>query len=667
VILGEDLARRRFGNPERALGRTLDASAGNHVVVGVMDRAFMYPNDQYQMWRALDPTGPLTRGFGGVAPVLRVKVDVPSEDIERRLRDRATRVGAAAGLTTYSVRPRPAFGRASAERRTFVFVLVGAALSLLLAACASAASVALAGSVRRVRASAIHLALGASRTRLARIAAIEGAQLVTAAFIVSLALASLGIGAIDTALPDTLRRSTTNPIDLDARAVIVMFGLTALTWLAASLSPIVSTLRSNLVTLLKNDDRAAVSSRATAFWRRSLTAAQVAVAVALVVCAGLFARTYGNLLAVDKGFDSSNLFSVSWSMPSDYPLGSLRTRAVEVLRQTPGVEAVTTSAPPPSPGDSPGPMRVEVDGAVPLDPPVLVGRKWVDAAYFDVVRLPLLAGRLPQSGNAPTDAVIPALFARRFFGSADPVGRSFRLSEREPWQRVIGVVGDFRISRTRMPQDGDRELYFYVMSADTLARPGAGAPATSSQPRPVDTGGSWRILTLTLRTNGQLPMFSLRTVAQQIDAQVVATVADVDERYAAQAEDTRLAASVVAIFGWLAFIVAMAGVYGVMAFIVASRTREIGIRVALGADTMAIRRFVLGSSLRLVLLGGAAGIGLALLSSRWLQSQLFGISAVDPSTYGAATLVAVVGSAIATWLPARHAAKVDPAITLRRE
>jgi putative ABC transport system permease protein len=667
VILSEDLARRRFGSPERALGQTLDASAGKHVVVGVMNRAFIYPNIKYEMWRALDPTGPLTEGFGGVSPIIRVSSEIPLERIERQIRERAPRIGAAAGLSSYSARLRTTAGSVTTERRTFVFVLVGAALCLLLAACASAASVALAGSARRVRTSAIHLALGASRARLARIAAIEGAQLVGAALILSLGLTSLGIGAIGAALPDTLRRSTTNPIDLDARVVIVMFALAAITWLAASLAPILSTFRSNLITLLKNDDRGAVSSRATAFWRRSLTASQVALAVALVICAGLFARTYGNLLAVDKGFDSSNLFSVAWSMPADYPLSMLRTKALDVLQKTTGVEAVTTSAPPPSTGDSPSPRRVEVDGAAPLDPPVLVGRKWVDANYFNVVRMPLLAGRLPQPGDAPTDVVIPSLFARRFFGSADPVGRSFRTSEKEPWQRVIGVVGDFRISRTRLPQDGDPELYFYVMSADTLARPGAPAPAAASQPRRVDTGGSWRFLSLTLRTNGQVPASSLQMIAQQIDPQVPATVSDVDKRYAAQTDDTRLAASVVSIFGWLAFIIAMAGVYGVMTFIVASRTREIGIRVALGADTIAIRRFVLGSSLRMVLLGGVAGIGLALLISRWLQSQLFGVSAVDPATYSAAAVVAVVGSALATWLPARHAASVDPAITLRRD
>ena len=236
----------------------------------------------------------------------------------------------------------------------------------------------------------------------------------------------------------------------------------------------------------------------------------------------------------------------------------------------------------------------------------------MDSDFFSVMRLPLKAGRLPRPGDSPTDVVVPSLFARRFFSNGDAVGHSFRLSASGPWHRVIGVVGDFRTSRTRMPQDGNQELYFYATPAPSSAQ-ASPAQADPPQTRFVDTGSPWRNLALTLRTNGLVSLATLETVARQVDPQVLATVTAVDRRYQAQADDTRLAANVVSAFGWLAFIVAMAGVYGVMAFIVVCRTREIGIRVALGADAPAIRRFVLGSSLRMVLLGGAAGIGLALL------------------------------------------------------
>jgi predicted permease len=663
VILSEDLARRRFGSPDRAPGQTLDASAGKLVVVGVMDRSFAYPSAKCQIWRALDPTGPLMRNFGGVSAVVRVRSDVPMAEVDARVRERAARVGAAAGLSSYTINTRPLFSPVAADRRTFVLVLLGAALSLLLAACASAASVELAGAARRTHTSAIQLALGASRARLARVVAIEGAQIVAAAVVIASVVAWFAIAAIGDLLPASLGNATNNPIDLDARVVAVMVGLAALAWLAAAASPIVAAFRSTLMPLIKADDRGASASRRAVVLRRVLTASQVAVAVALVTCAVLFARTYRNLLDVEKGFDSADLFSMSWSMPSDYPFAALRTQAVSVLRQTPGVGAVTTSSPPPSTGDSPGPVAIEVDGGAPADPPVLFGRKWVDVDYFNVVRLPLRAGRLPQPGDAPTDVVVPALFARRFWGSDDPTGHTFRLRPNDAWYRVIGVVGDFRTSRTRMPQDGDRELYFYYIPPPPSAP--ATAAATPAGPPPIDTGGSWRILSLTVRTDGRVTRESLQAIARRIDPKVDVTVDSVDREYRAQVDDTRLAAEVVSIFGWVAFGVAMAGVYGVMAFIVATRTREIGIRVALGADGPAIRRFVLGSSLRMALLGGAAGIALALAGARWLQSQLFGVSATDWPTYLVVTLAATLAAVAATWLPARHAAAVDPALTLR--
>jgi predicted permease len=664
VILSEDLARRRFGSPERAPGQTLEASAGKLVVVGVMDRSFAYPSATCEIWRALDPTGPLVRGFGGVSSVVRVRSDVPMADVDARIRERAVRVGASVGLSSYTINPRPLFTPVAADRRTVVLVLVGAALSLLLAACASAASVELAGAARRTHASAIQLALGASRARLARVVAFEGAQLIAAAFVVALGLTWLAIRAIGDLLPANLAGATNNPIDLDVRVVGVMVGLAALAWLAAAASPIVAAFRSTLMPLIKSDDRGASGSRRALVLRRVLTACQVAVAVALVTCAMLFARTYRNLLDVEKGFDSADLFSVSWSMPSSYSFSALRTQALSVLRQTPGVDAVTTSPPPPNTGDSPGPVAIEIDGGAPADPPVLLARKWVDADYFDVVRLPLRAGRLPRPGDAPTDVVVPALFARRFWGSDDPSGHTFRMRPNDSWYRVVGVVGDFRTSRTRMPQDGDRDLFFYYIPPP----PAQPAPATTpAAPPPIDTGGSWRFLSLTVRTDGRISTDALQSVARRIDPQVAVTVESVDRQYRAQVDDTRLAAKVVSIFGWVAFGVAMAGVYGVMAFIVAARTREIGIRVALGADGPAIRRFVLGSSLRMALLGGAAGVVLALAGSRWLQSQLFGVSATDWRTYLVVTLGATIASVAATWLPARNAAAVDPAVTLRSQ
>jgi len=348
VIISEDLARRRFGSPGRAPGQTLAATAGKLVVVGVMDRTFVYPNANYHIWRALDPVGPLTRNFGGVGALARVAPSVPMDRLQSLLNDRAPVVGASAGLTTYGVQTRPFFGAPPAARRTMVFVLMGAALSLLLAACANVASVELATTVRRARTYAVQLALGASRWSLVRAAALEGTLLVGSSVILAAGLAWIFTGVLAPNLPDPLRLTSSNPIDVDRRALVGMAIIAILAWAIAAVPPIIAASRVSLSTLLKLDDRSSAASRSAVWLRRALTAGEVAFAVALVVGGLLYARSYQNLLAVDKGFDSRNLFSVSWTMPADYSGVGLSQRAVERLRQTPGVEAVTTSAPPPS-------------------------------------------------------------------------------------------------------------------------------------------------------------------------------------------------------------------------------------------------------------------------------------------------------------------------------
>ncbi len=664
VIISEELARRRFGNPTRAPGQTLQATAGPLVVVGVMGRNFVYPNATYHIWRAFDPVGPLARDFGTLFTYARVSPAVPMAQLARRLEERAPAVGASAGLSTYKADASPLFGAAPADRRTMVLVLLGAALSLLLAACANVASLELASAVRRARAYAVQRALGASRWNLAGQAALEGAMLVAAALALAAGFAWMLTGVLSPNLPDALRLRSNNPIDLDRRALLAMACLAAVAWLVAALPPVVAASRSTLVSLLKMEDRSSVTSRGAVWLRRALTAFEVAFAVVLVVGGLLYARSYQNLLAVDKGFDSRSLFSVDWTMPVDFQAPGLRERAAQHLRQSPGVAAVTTSSPPPSTGGSQSRVALEIDGQPPIEPPILLGRKGVDSDYFSVIRLPVKQGRLPAPGDPDTNVVVPEQFARRFFADGRAVGRSFRRSPKEPWNTIVAVVGDFRTDRTRMPQAGDRGLYYYSVWAPAPTRPQAPVPA---RPLTIDTGDVTRFLTLTVRTNGRVSDAQLLARAREVEPRLPATVRSVDEEYARQSEDTRLASQIVGGFSVLAFVISMAGVFGVMAFLVAGRTREIGIRMALGADPAVVRRMVLASSARMVVLGAVLGLALALAVSRWIQSQLFGVSPTDPATYALAGVGVVAVALLATWHPARQAARVDPAITLRSE
>jgi predicted permease len=666
IIISEDLARRRFGHPGRALGQRLEATAGPLVVVGVMDRSFIYPNANYHIWRALDPVGPLTRDTFLLSMFARVSPTAPIDRLPDLLAARAPLVGAAAGLSTYSAQSRPLFAPAPRSRATMLYMLIGAALSLLLAACANVASVELAASVRRARTFAVQRALGASRGNLAAQATLEGAILVASAFVLAVGLASMLTAVLAPNLPDTLRLRSNNPVDLDGRALALMVVLAAIAWLVAALPPVLAASRSTLIAVMKMEDRSSVASRGTVRIRQALTASQVAFAVVLVAGGALYTRSYQHLLAVDKGFDSSSLFSIDWTMPRGFADDNLGLRAAQQLRQTPGVEAATMSSPPPSVGISPQRVALEIDGQPPMEPRVSLTRKGVDYDYFRVVRLPIKAGRLPEPGEPPTNVAVSERFARQFFPEGQAVGRTFRLSATDPWNTVVAVVGDFRKDRTRMPQPGDaNDLLYYTFYAPKPAAPPQ--PAAAPAPPRVDTGNVTRFQTLTVRTNGRVAEAQLLARARDIEPRLLPIVSSVDDEYAKQSADTRMASQIVGAFSLLAFVISMAGVFGVMAFLVSGRTREIGIRMALGADPANVRRMVLKSSASMVALGAVAGLVLALAASRWIKSELFGVSATDPATYALTAAGVVAAALLATWAPARQASRVDPAITLRSE
>jgi predicted permease len=665
VVIGEALARRRFGSPALALGQTLRATSGKLAVVGVMDSSFAFPNTRFQIWRAVDLTGPLTANAPNQPLLLRLTPGIPPSAAPSRLSERSLVVGQLAGLASYTVHTRPQFPSGSSDRRTLVLALAGAAICLLLATCANVASMELAIAVRRARINAVQLALGAGRWRIARTSLLEGLMLISAAFVLAAAAARLLIGLVQPYLPTSLGLATNNPIDFDGRALLAMLGFAAIAWLVAATPSVVAASRASFVSLLKTDDRTAGSSRGAFRLRRVLTSLEVAVAIATVVVGLLYVRSYQNLLAVDKGFDSRRLYDVSWTMQADYSNPDFSRRATELLRATPGVEAVTASSPPPNTGDSPSSIALEVDGRAPLQPPVLLARKWVDIGYFDVVNLPLKHGRLPRATDAPTDVVVPESFALKFFGSADAVGHTFRNRPNEPWSTIIGVVGDFRSNRTRMPSPDDREVRYYAVIKPAPPAPAA-APAV---PRPtrIDDGGTTRFASRIVRTNGLVSEAQLLTAARSVDPRLPVTVDSVDQMYADQNADVRMASEIVGVFGVISFGIAMAGVYMLMAFLVASRSREIGIRMALGADARAIRGLVLGSCIRMVIAGVTIGVTVAWLASRWVESQLFGVSPSSLGPYAWAAVWVVLISLAATWQPARQAARVDPAITLRAE
>lgn len=670
ALVSEKLARRRFGSPGAALGQRLEATGRPLVIVGVMPGTFAFPSAGTDVWRLMDPRGPLTTNFGGVGLMARLAPGVPIDAVDDMIRQRTPSIGAATELPNLQVSARPFFERSARQAEAardidrLFMLLLGAGVSLLLISCANVASLELAHAIRRTHASTVRVALGASRILLARLATLEGLALAGAGLVGGLVVTTFLLGLADSYLPSSFTR-TQNPIDVDGRVVLFSVAAAAMAWALLTLPAVLHVAGRRPLVLGQR-----ATSSGSARLRHQLTVLQVALAVSLVIVGLMYSRSYRELLILDKGFDSSGVAVVSVNTPSNYfATGSDRETTTERLlteiRRLPGVLAASRSWPPPSVGDSPMRTPLWIDGRQVLDE-VLFGRHWTDLAYFDVTRVPLLAGRLLQPGDAPTNVVIQESFARRFWPEGGAVGGTIRGGEKT-WfvdtMTVVGVVGDFRRNATRLPGDDD-PLFAYHLPAPPPPAAAAGPVDTQNF---VDSGGSYGLIGVSVRVAGAGVLPAVEAAVQGLDARLAVTLRLVDDDYARLSAPTLLAARAVGIFSLVSFAIAMAGLYGVVAFVVSIRTREIGIRMALGAAASDIRRMVLAVSGRMVLVGATAGVAMAFGVARWIESQLFGVSPSDPATY--AVVVAAVGltAVIATWAPARRAAATDPAITLRAE
>jgi predicted permease len=675
AVIDHDLARERYGDPRAAVGQTLETTDRPLLVVGVMPPGFRFPEGRTRIWRVLDYARysggrVIISGFSGFWPVARLAAGVPLEHVERTVIERIPELTPSGNRS--AVNPIR-FGRPPDERRLMLFALLGAALCLLLTACANVTSVELAGALRRSRAYAIQAALGAPRGTLVRTALFEGALLVALAIALAAVLAVAGLEILTSRLPERITQGGINPIDLDWRSAVFMAGGAVATWGIASLPVVVSSARSNLIDALKLEDRAAAASRARTVTRRLLTVGQVAFAVVLLVGGLLYARTYTRLLAIETGADTTGVASISLTLPPEtFPtperIDELATGIMGRLKSHPGVKAVTRlyGPAPPAVGFA---MRShpEIDSrpATPAELSALIYN--VEPDFFATLGLPLRLGRIFGPDDPPTSAIVSDTMARQFWSGENPIGRTFRIDPSYPVCTVVGVVGHVRNDRDTLTGPTESSFTFYLPPQPPLRR--ANRPGDSTGPPPVNVPAAslWASVTFLARLADPAQLGAVLGTLRGTDSRFQTKAEFLDDAYASRHAETLMATSIVTAFAGFAFIVAMTGIYGVMAFLVAGRTREIGIRMALGADRRSISRMVLGSSARLVLWGAALGSGAALLTSRWIESQLFGVSPTDPATYVAVSAAIVATALLATWHPAHQAARVDPAITLRTE
>ncbi|MEZ5320427.1 MAG: ABC transporter permease [Vicinamibacterales bacterium] len=676
AILAESLATDRFRSPADAIGKTFDTFSGRFTVVGVMPASFRFPDGRTRLWVPFDPFSyerlPDPAMARYVQVIGRLKTGVSRETANTAMATRAAALGVAwADLHERKQAPAPTVlpfrfpfdnpyvrpDEIRSQQSLIVLVVVGA-LCLLLTACANVASLELAGAMARARAHAVQMAIGASRARLLRQVAFEGLALVVASAGVALVAARLLTTLVRARVPEALTYAAPNAIDLDPRAVGFTLAAALVTWGLSTIPVVLLARRTDVLDVLRADGGLSAAGAGGMRFRRTLAAAAIALSTLLLIGAVLADRTYTGLLAVDRGYDTRNLATLELRVPNaTYPSGLARQlladRVLERLRRRPEVVAAS-----------------EVEGMFPSFAGSSTSRVFTDAGemgtatrytysadptFLKTIGLPLLVGRPPFAGEADTHVVVSEPFARRFWPNGDALGQRFGPSADKLRFEIIGIT---RAVTHEFNPDGTRDDAYELYPA--LPR------YTPENPRPGRATGLYPV-TFVARLSDTSATGVLRAAVADVDPALTSYVSLVDDNYAAMFADRLATASVMSGFGAFAFVVAMAGVYGVMAFLVAGRRREIGIRMALGADAGQVGAMVLGSSLRLVASGALAGLGLALAASRWIESRLFGVSATDPVVFGAVALVVVVSAVVATSPPARTAAHLDPARTLRTE
>jgi putative ABC transport system permease protein len=659
VILSDGLWRRRFGADPAAIGRVITMNDRQFTIVGVMPASFepLISERFYQraeMWALVGYDRTLNyacRSCQHLKAIGLVKAGVAFEAaradidaVQAALRRELPGEYPPATMTVVPVRDE-----LTGAVRPALAVLMGAVGFVLLIACANVASLLLARIARREHDLALRAALGASRARLVRQLMVESALLAFAGGLLGVALGAVALPLLIRLAPPTIARVAT--AQLDGSVLAFSIALTIATAFLFGLVPALRASRINLQQSLHGDGRKTAHAP-TSLSRRILVAADVALAVVLLVGAGLMIRSVANLIGVHPGFDANGVLTMQISMvgtayAKDEAVVLKTDEMVSRLKALPGVQSAASAGQIPlgGNGDTWG-FHVEGRPAGPGDPSV--ERYSVTPEYFSVMRIPLRRGRLfTDADRAGGEKVmlIGEQTARTLWPDADPIGQHVRIGGYDgPPRTIVGIVGDVRHQELAAPPT----MQMYTPQAQL----------TDS------------FLTMVIRTGGDPSALAgearraIWSVASDVPVYEVAPLVDLVARSVGW---RRFVMILLELFGAVALLMTAIGVYGVISYSVAERTREIGIRAALGAAPGDIVRLIVGGGLAVVSAGLAVGIVGAIAATRFLESSLFEVSATDPATFGAVAGVLLLVAIVAQAVPIARAMRVDPSIALRQE
>src|SRR5262245_12785583 len=655
VVIGHGLWQRRFGGDANIVGQTLSLSGQPHTIIGVMPPGFQFPN-KTEVWKPLAPDAQTRRArgsfwlpvIGRLKPgVMRAQAQTDMAGIAQRLEQQYPNTNTGFGVNVVLMHEQLV-----GKMRTALWVLLGAVGCVLLIACANVANLLLARAATRQKEVAIRAALGASRGRVVRQLLTESVLLAAAGGVLGLLLARWGLDALVAFAPSDLPRAES--ISIDRRVLFFTLGLSLLTGLVFGLAPALQSSKLGLGEGLKEGGRS--SGGGGRHTRSVLVVAQIALALVLLVGAGLLLKSSWRLQQVNPGFNPERVLTVPLSLPpSKYPEGAnvvaFYQQLLERLRALPGVKAAGATSsvllykvhnsagisiegrPAPSGGSRP---------ELPLDS--------VSPSYFQVLGMQLIQGRnfteQDKRDGLPV-AIVNETMARRFWPDEDPIGKRFTFGYTGPQARWLTVVGVVRDSR-RQGLDAPIRIESFLPYAQRPLRAMEVVLRTTDDPLTMARTVRSAVWSL----DGDLPVSEIQTVEQMVGASVA---------------PRRFNLLVLGLFALVAVLLAAVGIYGVMSYSVTQRAHEIGIRMALGAQTRVVLSLVIGQGMRLALLGVGIGLAVAVGLTRLMAGLLFGVSATDPMTFGAIALLLVGIALLACYLPARRATKVDPMIALRCE
>jgi len=648
-----------------AVGSTIRLDDVPCEVIGVMPESFGFRDDDVKVWTPLSintEENPGNRASHPINAIARLRDGVSAKQADAQLQ--SLRAYWSEAYPDHYAKGHFAVIRSLhedivGEQRDALILLVGAVLFVLLIVCVNLAALLISNGEARRREFAVRHALGANRRRLIRQLVVEAMLLAVIGGVLGLLLGNLLLAGLLALYPQRLPVS--QAIAIDYIAVLYTCALIILAGFLIGFVPALHATGVRMQDILRTDSRTATSSRRTVAARSVLVISQLALSVILLVGALLLIRSYQQLHYVDLGFQPDHLLTFSVSIPPgrerDSAAARRRLAAIEdQLTATPGVEiAGAISSLPLVWAGPPDDFAIEGRPAPQPGTPAWNARYLMATPrMFQALGIPLKRGRLLTESDVtgqPMVAVINETVARLYWSGDDPIGKTIRYfpQETSPSIQIVGIVGDV-----------------HSISPTEPAPPTVYVPLAQA-PRPPYDG---RAMTFIVRTSGDPAALtaSARAAAASIDAGLpLANVRPMSEIVSEASGQPRFTTLVMSFFAIIAFFLAALGLYGILAYSVEQRVREIGVRVALGANRGEIFRLIIGNGMRLALLGVAVGVPSALAMTRLMGGMLLGVTSADPLTYIAVVGMLLISALLASYLPARRATRVDPIVALRAE